>query len=73
MDIRGKVVIVTGASSGIGEATARQFGRQGAKVVLAARRVERLESLAQEINAMGTGAETLVVGPTSPNSKTSKR
>ncbi len=61
MDIKDKVVIVTGASSGIGEATARQFGREGAKVVLAARRVERLESLAQEIDAMNTGAETFVV------------
>jgi short-subunit dehydrogenase len=61
MDIRGKVVIITGASSGIGEATARQFGGEGAKVVLAARRVERLEALAQEIGGMDTGAETLVV------------
>lgn len=61
MDIKGKVVIVTGASSGIGEATARQFGREGAKVVLAARRVDRLESLAQEIAVMKAGAQTLVV------------
>jgi len=61
MNVKGKVVIVTGASSGIGEATAREFGREGAKVVLAARRVERLESLAQEIAEMKTGAETLVV------------
>jgi len=61
MDIRDKVVIVTGASSGIGEATARQFGREGAKVVLAARRLDRLETLAQEIAAMNSGAETLVV------------
>jgi short-subunit dehydrogenase len=61
MEIQGKVVIVTGASSGIGEATAREFGREGATVVLAARRVERLEALAQEIQTMGTGAETLVV------------
>src|SRR5215211_3604554 len=61
MDIKGKVIIVTGASSGIGEATARQFGQEGAKVVLAARRIDRLESLAQEINTMGNGAETLVV------------
>jgi len=61
MDIKGKVVIVTGASSGIGEATARQFGREGAKVILAARRVDKLESLAQEIVSMNTGAETLVV------------
>ena len=61
MDIKGKVVIVTGASSGIGEATAREFGREGAKVVLAARRVDRLETLAQEIESMNSGAETLVV------------
>jgi short-subunit dehydrogenase len=52
---------VTGASSGIGEATARQFGKLGARVVLAARRVDRLEDLAQEIDAMGNGAEALVV------------
>jgi uncharacterized protein len=61
MDIKNKVVIVTGASSGIGEATARKFGREGAKLILAARRVDRLETLAQEIGAMNTGAETLVV------------
>ncbi len=61
MDIKGKVAIVTGASSGIGEATARQFGREGAKVVLAARRVNKLQALAQEINSMNTGAQTLVV------------
>lgn len=61
MDIKGKVAIVTGASSGIGEATAREFGREGAKVILAARRVDKLQALAQEINSMGAGAETLVV------------
>jgi hypothetical protein len=59
MEPKGKVVIVTGASSGIGEATAREFGRAGAKVVLAARRVDRLEAVAKEIAAMG--AEALVV------------
>jgi short-subunit dehydrogenase len=61
MEIKGNVVIVTGASSGIGEATAREFGREGAKVVLTARRRDRLEALAQEIHNMRTGAETLVV------------
>ena len=61
MDIKNKVIIVTGASSGIGEATARQFGREGAKLVLAARRVDKLETLAQEILAIGSGAETCVV------------
>ncbi len=61
MDIKGRVAIVTGASSGIGEATAREFAREGAKVVLAARRVDKLESLAKEIDAMGTGAQAHVV------------
>jgi len=61
MEVKGKIVIVTGASSGIGEATAREFAKEGAKVVLAARRVDRLESLAKEIAAMDTGAEALVV------------
>lgn len=61
MDVRNKVVIVTGASSGIGEATARQFGREGAKVVLAARRLDRLDAIAGEIHSIGLGAETLVV------------
>ncbi|MBK8822160.1 MAG: SDR family oxidoreductase [Anaerolineales bacterium] len=61
MDIKGKVVIVTGASSGIGEAAAREFGREGATVVLAARRVDKLQALAQEVNAMNTGAQTLVM------------
>jgi short-subunit dehydrogenase len=42
----GRTVIVTGASSGIGEATARAFGRAGDRVVLAARRIERLQQLA---------------------------
>lgn len=59
MEVKGKVVIVTGASSGIGEATAREFGREGAKVVLAARRVDKLQTLAEEINKMGT--ESFVV------------
>lgn len=51
--VRDAVAIVTGASSGIGEATAREFGRQGAWVVLAARRAGRLEEIAREIQAEG--------------------
>jgi len=49
---RGQVVIVTGASSGIGRELARQLARQGAKLVLAARRVERLQALAEECRAL---------------------
>ena len=60
-NIAGKVVIVTGASSGIGEATARALGRAGARLVLAARRLDRLQRLAGEIVAQDTGAEVLAV------------
>ncbi|MFT3894733.1 MAG: SDR family oxidoreductase [Anaerolineales bacterium] len=51
--LAGKVAIVTGASSGIGEATAREFARAGARVVLVARRANRLERLSEEIKQMG--------------------
>ena len=51
--IEDKVVVVTGASSGLGEATARLFSAQGATVVLGARRADRLQSLAKELTASG--------------------
>jgi NADP-dependent 3-hydroxy acid dehydrogenase YdfG len=51
--ITGKVVAITGASSGIGEATARVLGERGAKVVLGARRVGRLEGVAAELRERG--------------------
>lgn len=56
----GTVALVTGASSGIGEASARQLSSCGATVVLVARRKERLESLAHLINSEGGHAEVLV-------------
>lgn len=51
--IDGKIAIITGASSGIGEATAREFARAGAITVLAARRAGRLQRLQREIEEMG--------------------
>jgi short-subunit dehydrogenase len=56
----GPVIIITGASSGIGEATARLFAREGYRVALGARRVERLVALAHEIES--TGGQALPIG-----------
>ena len=55
-NIDGKVVVITGASSGLGEATARHLGRLGATVVLAARRAERIDAIAGELTADGCKA-----------------
>ena len=52
-NIADKVVVITGASSGIGESTAKLLARQGAKVVLGARRKNRIDAVVEEISAAG--------------------
>ena len=52
-NITNKVVVITGASSGIGEGTAKLLAEQGARVVLGARRLDRINAVVQEISATG--------------------
>ena len=59
-----RVVVITGASSGIGEATARHLAAQGARVVLGARRKDRLETLVTELQSKSGVAEALVTDVT---------
>src|SRR4029453_4332230 len=63
-NITDKVVVITGASSGIGESTAKLLARHGAKVVLGARRKERLDAAVKEISAGGGKAITFAVDVT---------
>ena len=56
-NIRDKVVLITGASSGLGEATARMLAQHGAHLVLGARRLERLEALATDLRSLGAQVE----------------
>lgn len=62
--IQGKVVVITGASSGLGEATARHLANLGAKVVLGARRQERMDVIVEEIKATGGQASAYTVDVT---------
>lgn len=62
--IKDQVILITGASSGIGEATARELARRGALVVLGARRTERLESLTRDIRNDGGTAHFRVLDVT---------
>ena len=63
MDVKGKIAIVTGASSGIGASTPRHLGRPAAKVVLAARREDRLTAIAHDID----GSLPVTTDVTSPD------
>ncbi len=57
LNVENKVIVITGASSGIGEATAKLLAKHGASVVLGARRSDRLEAIAKEIRTAGGTAE----------------
>jgi NADP-dependent 3-hydroxy acid dehydrogenase YdfG len=65
-NISGKVIVITGASSGLGEATARRLSSEGATVVLGARRGDRIEALARELSTKGGKATALVTDVTVP-------
>jgi short-subunit dehydrogenase len=62
--LNGKVVVITGATSGVGRATAIQFARHGSKVVLVARREEALNQLKQEVEELGASALTAIADVT---------
>ncbi|MDX1542297.1 MAG: SDR family oxidoreductase [Christiangramia sp.] len=62
MSIQGKTIIITGASSGIGEATALKLAKEGANVVLTARREERLKELKSKIDKENAGKALVVPG-----------
>lgn len=66
-NISGKVVVITGASSGLGQATAQLLSAQGATIVLGARRVERLQALAAELNRGGGNALAIQIDVTDAN------
>jgi uncharacterized protein len=66
MDLRGKTVVITGASSGIGRATAIEMARRGANVVIGARRMPQLEETAAACRALGVSAIAVQTDVTKP-------
>jgi NADP-dependent 3-hydroxy acid dehydrogenase YdfG len=60
-DLNGRVAVITGASSGIGEATARALAARGASVALLARRADRVQSLAEELSSADGGGKALAL------------
>src|SRR3546814_11640081 len=56
-DLDGRVAVVTGASSGLGGAVARGLASVGARVAVVARRVDRLESLAEQLGGVAVGSD----------------
>ena len=68
MSIQGKVIAITGASSGIGEAAARELAARGATVLVGARRTDRLETLIADLRKQGASAEFLALDVTNRDS-----
>jgi uncharacterized protein len=66
-DFNGRWALVTGASAGIGAALARELARSGAKLILTARRKDRLEALAAELTAKGTEVRIVTADLTQSN------
>ena len=64
--LKDKVVLITGASSGFGAAAAKQFAQEGCKMILAARRIDRLEDVANQIYSRGGEALPVAVDVTQP-------
>ena len=67
-DVRGRVALVTGASSGLGDNFARRLAAEGAVVAVAARRIDRLQKLVDEIRAAGGRAEAFALDVSDPAS-----